>query len=207
MNLTENSFSCIYGPLSTGFSFYPRNGVWTMRSVYEIMLECEKVDVLKGVFPCPVSEGGFAWKGTPESTAEWYRNTNCKNYDPSKIADREIRTYGVGSFWVEDKNNWKDWMPQDPKFNEPMWMDPGNTYSKGKEEIKAISCRCKVNPTVKMCVELMKIIRNQGHTILSTEGFKINNNDQIVITPGKENKIATAGEIRSLRSLNYSIMV
>jgi hypothetical protein len=44
-------------------------GAWTLRNLYEVMVECNKIDCLRGVYPMPISEGGFAWPATPESTA------------------------------------------------------------------------------------------------------------------------------------------
>jgi uncharacterized membrane protein YgcG len=44
-------------------------GAWTLRNLYDVMVECNKIDCLRGVYPMPISEGGFAWSATPESTA------------------------------------------------------------------------------------------------------------------------------------------
>ena len=66
---------CIYNQIcDAAFYVYPKDGIWNRKAQYDIMMECEKYDELRGVFLCSCAEGGFAWHGTDESNKLWHES-------------------------------------------------------------------------------------------------------------------------------------
>jgi hypothetical protein len=141
--------------------------------MYDILLDCEKDDVLKGAKPLDISEGGFEWPGTKESTDLWHRTTCARDYPREQCRmEQQIRTYYVDAFCFsyEQKKDWKNELPKHDKFDKPMPIDMHNFYSLA---VPYINLRCKGNPSFLMFIKLVKLFAKHGHTIISTKGFSI----------------------------------
>lgn len=191
-------FACIYGTPAE-FLIYPKDGIWSFSRLYDILTDCENVPCLKGAYPLSISEGGLAWPGTIESTKRWYHNTRTTNTDPNVLVERQIRTCGIKSKWVaiEWRDNWKQLMPASPYFNENVFDSTRGYYVKDNAKLSAICLRAKCNPSMEMVTELCKLFQRRGHTVLETEGFKLNAG-QVDLTPKKEHKYISASEVRTL---------
>src|SRR5581483_10146008 len=134
---------CIYGEPAS-FMIYPKDGIWSFSQVYDILVDCQNISCLNGVYPltCAV-EGGFAWSGTVESTNKWYKNIGSRN-DSTSLVERQIRTYGISAGSVDgNKNDWMQLMPTSPNFNTNMFHSTRERYYKGTTSLPAIWLRSK----------------------------------------------------------------
>jgi hypothetical protein len=178
--------------------------------MYDIFIECERNELLRGVFPAQCSGCGFAWPATEESAKMWYdtviahplRLRPQPSFHESKeqyMANccRQIRCKLSSLFFP--RYDWKESVPLRDDFETPQKFGQcGGQYRRGKEKIKSIHFNAKCNPTLRMVVELMKIIRGLGHTILTTRGFKEMEDGTIKITH-KEHKLVNVQQVRELQ--------
>lgn len=178
-------------PIYFGFCFYPKNGHWSLKDVYDIMIACDARDVLHGVYPCTAPEGGFAWE------------RKFSELGDESAVEVDMRTSGVVEGCGGTKGSWRVDMPADPGYNNSKEL-LGVHYVKSNgiyiENLVCVNCVSGsiVPPTVEMVVALLEVIREQGHTILSTENFALVD-DKIKVTPGKEHKLVTFAGIKMLR--------
>jgi len=170
-----NTPCCIYNRIfSPAACIYPKNGVWTLENMYEIMLDCENDDDLKGVKPLNISQGGFQWDGTPYSKQLWHDNTYERRRPIEECTmTRQVRTFHVDSSWInsEDLTNWKETFPARNDFKKPMHIS--KHFLLNRYERQFICLKCKGNPSFGMFLKLVMLFHKHGHTIISTDGFKI----------------------------------
>lgn len=173
---------CIYnGIFSPASMIYPKNGKWTFKDMYDILLDCENDPDLKGVKPLDISEGGFQWEGTTESRDLWHRTTCERNYPREHCTmERQIRTYHVDCYCLYDRNHvhqWKDELPNHDRYTVPMEISkhPISTL-----EVPYIYLKCKGNPSFQMYIKLLKLFLKHGHTLIKTEGFSIDLHNGVV---------------------------
>lgn len=169
-----NTPCCIYNRIfSPACMIYPKNGKWTFKDMYDILLDCENDADLQGAKPLDISEGGFQWEGTSDSTDLWHRTT----YDRTRPREecrmtRQIRTYNVDCKWLDSNHihNWKEELPNHEHFTKPMNISkhPISTL-----DVPYIYLKCKGNPSFQMYIKLLKLFMKHGHTLIKSEGFSI----------------------------------
>lgn len=152
--------------LDIGFQFYPKNGIWSRKVYYDIMIACMKDPILADVQPASSCEGGWSWSPTEENSRYWNR---YMKYDTDRQWERQIRTYGVSKTITGDKD-WRETFPNMKDFYDPIELE--EFYVKGKTYLPCITCRAKYFPQFRLMTAFMKVIESLGHTILSYHGFK-----------------------------------
>jgi hypothetical protein len=136
---------------SAGFLVLPKNGIWRLRDLYDVMIACQEIPCLQGVSPLPVSEGGFQWKATEESDALMKRF-----YSTTGSSTRQIRTIGVDFRLIEEtENDWKEKMPKREDFDTPI----------GFWDSKEFVCRAKYYPSLEMIANLGCVFGSLGHRV------------------------------------------
>jgi hypothetical protein len=193
---------CIYNRIfSPACLIYPKNGKWTFKDMYDILLDCEKDVDLQGAKPLDISEGGFQWEGTTDSIDLWHKNTVSRDRPRNECKmTRQIRTYYVDCYCLEQNhiNNWKQDLPNHEKFTEPM-----DIYKRTISTLVVpyIYLRCKGNPSFQMYVKLIKLFIKHGHTLIKSEGFSIDfANDKVRKCKGK--RYTLVKELRNIIKQN-----
>lgn len=198
-NYKMNTPCCIYnGVFNPSCHIYPKHGKWSFKDMYDILLDCEADEDLKGAKPLDISEGGFQWNGTNESRDLWHRTT-CERNSPREhcTMDRQIRTYNVDCFCLYEYNqvtNWIEELPKHTKFDLSMPIGKHNVYSL---QVPYINLMCKGNPSFLMFIKLVKLFVKHGHTIISTKGFSLDTHTGVVRRCNGK-KCIRVGELRNI---------
>lgn len=193
---------CIYnGIFSPTCMIYPKNGEWTLKDMYDILLDCENDADLHGAKPLDISEGGFQWEGTPESIDLWHRTTISRERPREECRmTRQIRTYYADCYclYPNQIHNWKQELPNHENFTKPMDI---SRHQISTLEVPYIYLQCKGNPSFQMYIKLLKLFVKHGHTLIKSKGFSIDLHDGKV-RKCKGKRYVLVKELRAMMKLD-----
>jgi len=126
------------------FKFLPKDEHFSMKQLYLIMMECEKLQSLKGTY---LTAKGISWEG-----------------------EEEIEFEGVQSIHIpgEKIKEWRKWMREHKDFNKQLIQSP---YERFRLSGKFCEVLPKGQITIRRFVDLMRVFKSMGHTIISTKNF------------------------------------
>lgn len=159
------------------FYFRPKNDEWSHKCLYDILMECEKVDCLNGVF---LSGGSLAlcWKPVDQSREIYFKKKFSKDLPfQTRLRlmekTRKINFHLDESMKVYNFCDWKTEYPVKEDFEKIQKVKDmtlrGGTHSDGY--LRCMRCSGEDFPTLQMLIEIMQIVNKQGHTIVRSHNF------------------------------------
>jgi len=151
--------------------FLPKDYVWGLQDVYEVMKVCENSKILRGVYPCSASEGGFEWADKE------YRHHHVGVQIRIGNGPGRLPYCGTDSSWKTEipkrMNNFADSKRKRPG-NSVIICPNGADLENWEEHVSVMTLDAR-GVSLRMLWEVAKILKSFGHHIIGTSGFRVKN--------------------------------